>query len=119
VDPAAVAESFLCKLLSASGFHPSFTACAVCGAPGPGLFASGQGGAVCSGCAEYGAGPVSLQSLELLARYAATDLRTVGDEVLDGAPRKEARAMLYGFVEYHLERRMRSLPLLARSGAVR
>ena len=31
-DPAAVAESFLLKLLSLSGFHPALTACAVCGA---------------------------------------------------------------------------------------
>jgi len=30
--PDAVAESFLLKLLSLSGFHPSLTACAVCGA---------------------------------------------------------------------------------------
>ena len=28
--------------------------------------------------------------------------------------RREARAALYGFVEYHLERRMRSFALLAR-----
>ena len=35
VDPSAVAESFLLKLLSLSGFHPSLTACAVCGATGP------------------------------------------------------------------------------------
>jgi len=117
VDPAAVAESFLCKLLSASGFHPSLTACAVCGASNPALFASGQGGAVCVGCAEHGAGPVSPESLALLAQYAATDLRVVGDRVVDGPVRREARAMLYGFVEYHLERRLRSLPLLARSGA--
>src|SRR5438876_1034654 len=34
-DPAAVAESFLLKLLSLSGFHPSLSACAVCGDPGP------------------------------------------------------------------------------------
>src|SRR5256714_5872335 len=54
-DPAAVAESFLLKLLSTSGFHPSLTSCAVCSAQAPELFASGQGGAVCSGCAEYGA----------------------------------------------------------------
>jgi DNA repair protein RecO (recombination protein O) len=31
-DPAAVAESFLLKLLSLSGFHPALTTCAVCGA---------------------------------------------------------------------------------------
>jgi DNA repair protein RecO (recombination protein O) len=116
-DPAAVAESFLLKLLSLSGFHPALTACASCGRLDPELFSSGQGGAVCSGCAEYGAGPVSAQSLALLDDYARTDLRDVGAAVRDGVVRKEARAMLYGFVEYHLERRMRSLPLLARTGA--
>jgi len=30
-DPYAVAESFLLKLLSLSGFHPALTACAGCG----------------------------------------------------------------------------------------
>src|SRR5437764_12694218 len=34
-DAAAVAESFLLKLLSLSGFHPSLSACAGWGAPGP------------------------------------------------------------------------------------
>ena len=117
-DPAAVAESFLLKLLSLSGFHPSLSACAVCGTPWPELFSSGQGGAVCGTCAEHGAGPVSREALGLLSRYAQADLRVVGDNVLDGVVRKEARAMLYGFVEYHLERRMRSLPLLARAGSI-
>src|SRR5436853_7706215 len=41
-DSAATAESFLLKLLSLSGFHPSLSACAVCGSPGPHeLFAAG------------------------------------------------------------------------------
>jgi DNA repair protein RecO (recombination protein O) len=117
-DPAAVAESFLLKLLSASGFHPSLIACAVCGTRNPELFSSGQGGAVCTGCAEHGAGPVSADALALLAGYASADMPAVGRSVMDGVVRREARAMLYGFVEYHLERRMRSLPLLARSGAL-
>src|SRR5881409_3343187 len=30
-DPTAVAESFMLKLLSLSGFHPALTACAACG----------------------------------------------------------------------------------------
>ena len=46
-DPGAVAESFMLKLLSLSGFHPSLTACAVCGATDPQLFSAGMGGAVC------------------------------------------------------------------------
>jgi DNA repair protein RecO (recombination protein O) len=113
-DPAAVAESYLLKLLSLAGFHPSLTACAVCGMTSPELFSSGQGGAVCVGCAEYGAGPVSAESLAMLAHLASVDIKTAGDVVLDGDTRREARGMLYGFTEYHLERRMRSLPLLAR-----
>src|SRR5918996_1042587 len=66
-DPAAVAESFLLKLLSVSGFHPSLTACAVCGAREPGLFAAGLGGAVCASCAESDAAPVNPQALQYLA----------------------------------------------------
>ncbi len=117
-DPAAVAESFLLKLLSLSGFHPSLTACAACGRSRPELFSSGQGGAVCSGCAEHGAGPVSPEALGLLAMYAGADLRGVGDFAADAVVRREARAMLYGFTEYHLDRRIRSLPMLARSSGV-
>ena len=45
IDPAAVAESFLLKLLSVSGFHPSLTACAVCGSTDVQLFSAGLGGA--------------------------------------------------------------------------
>jgi hypothetical protein len=29
--------------------------------------------------------------------------------------RKEARALLFGFAEYHLERRMKSVPMLVRT----
>jgi DNA repair protein RecO (recombination protein O) len=117
VDPAAVAESYLLKLLSLSGFHPSLTACAVCGAREPALFSSSQGGAVCEGCAEYGAGPASAESLQLLASLASADIREAGSVVLNGDARREARGMLYGFTEYYFERRMRSLPLLARGMA--
>jgi DNA repair protein RecO (recombination protein O) len=115
-EPTAVAESFLLKLLSLSGFHPSLAACAVCGALRPELFASGQGGAVCTGCAELDAGPASAVALSFLAELATGDLAAVGNEPpRDAVVRKEARVLLYGFAEYHLERRMRSLPMLVRS----
>src|SRR2546428_4314535 len=46
-DPAAVAESFLLKLLSLSGFHPALSGCAVCGSRGPPeRFAASHGGAL-------------------------------------------------------------------------
>jgi DNA repair protein RecO (recombination protein O) len=114
-DPTAVAESFLLKLLSLSGFHPSLTACAECGRPDPELFASGQGGAVCSSCAAPDAGPASREALALLAELGATGLLESGGIATDGQVRKESRALLFGFAEYHLERRMKSLPMLVRS----
>lgn len=115
-DPAAVAESFLLKLLSLSGFHPSLSACAVCGAPGPNAwFSAGQGGAVCDGCAEHDAGPVSAPALRWLDALARIDLESAGEVVPEPVVRREGRAMLYGFAEYHLERRMRSFALLVRS----
>jgi DNA repair protein RecO (recombination protein O) len=114
-DPAAVAESFLLKLLSVSGFHPSLIACAVCGARSPDLFSSGQGGGVCPECAEHGAGPASPTSLAWLDGVARADLTQAGEMTPDPVVRREARALLYGFAEYYLERRMRSLPMLARS----
>src|SRR5688500_4266161 len=78
-DPAAVAESFLLKLLSLSGFHPSLNACAVCGSPRPELFSSGQGGAICDRCAEHGAGPASPAALAWLADVARADMLAAGD----------------------------------------
>ncbi len=114
-DAAAVAESFLLKLMSLSGFHPSLTACAVCGRVEPQLFSAGQGGAVCSTCADHGAGPVSTPALGLLAELARSDMAAAGATVCDPRTRGEARALLYGFAEYHIERRIRSLPILARS----
>jgi DNA repair protein RecO (recombination protein O) len=114
-DPAATAESFLLKLLSLSGFHPSLAACAVCGIPGPELFSNGQGGAVCAACAEHGSVPSTRAALELLAGLAGADLADAGAAEAGEQVRREARAHLYGFVEYHLERRIRSLPMLARS----
>jgi DNA repair protein RecO (recombination protein O) len=114
-DPAAVAESFLLKLLSLSGFHPNLLACAVCGRADPELFSSGQGGAICAGCAEHDAGPASRQALGFLADLGQADLLEAGELTTDMQIRRESRALLFGFAEYHLERRMKSLPILARS----
>lgn len=116
VDPAAVAESFLLKLLALSGFAPSLSACAVCGRTDVSRFSSSQGGAVCEDDSDRDAGRVSPEALAWLSGLARIDLETAGATSPAAGVRGEARAMLYGFAEYHLERRIRSLPLLARSG---
>jgi DNA repair protein RecO (recombination protein O) len=115
-DPAAVAESFMLKLLSQSGFHPALTACAICGDTDPQLFSAAMGGAVCSRCAEPGSGPVPKAALGYLSELATVDLAEAGAVVEpDQFVRKQTRALLYGFAEYYLERRMRSVPMLVRT----
>src|SRR5206468_3264014 len=75
-----------------------------------------QGGAVCARCAERGAGPVSEAALRYLGELASTDLSEAGavDEP-DPRVRRETRGLLYGFAEYYLERRMKSIPMLVRT----
>jgi DNA repair protein RecO (recombination protein O) len=116
-DPSAVAESFLLKMLSLSGFHPSLTACAECGRPDPTLFSSAQGGAMCVEHAAPDAAPVSAQPLAFLSALGSGGLVEAGETTVDPRVRRESRALLFGFAEYHLERRMKSLPMLARSFA--
>lgn len=113
-DPAAVAESFLVKVLRLSGFGPILGACASCGRREVERFSSAQGGAVCEECRDRDARRAAPAALGWLAEIGEADLDTVGAATPANGVRGEARALLYGFAEYHLERRMRSLPLLAR-----
>ncbi|HEX2032255.1 MAG TPA: DNA repair protein RecO [Actinomycetota bacterium] len=112
-DPAAVAESFLLRLLNLSGFAPSLTACAVCGRTPVARFSASQGGAVCDECRDRDARRASPEALEWLAGLLTVDLAAAGEAAPPGPVRGEARALLYAFAEYHIERRIRSLPLLA------
>jgi DNA repair protein RecO (recombination protein O) len=112
-DPAAVAEAFLLRLLMLSGFAPALGGCAVCGARPAGRFSPSQGGAVCEDCRDRDARRASAEALQWLAGLAEGDLAAAGRNGVPPSTRGEGRALLYGFAEYHLERRMRSLPLLA------
>jgi DNA repair protein RecO (recombination protein O) len=116
-DPVAVAEAFLLRLLGLSGFGPALTACAVCGSTDVRRFSASQGGAVCEGCQDRDARRVAPEALRWLASLETGDLEAAGQPPPTAEARAEGRALLYGFSEYHLDRRLRSLPLLARTPA--
>ena len=116
-EPAAVAEAFLLKLLSLSGFAPGLSACAVCGAMEVRRFSPSQGGSVCENCHDRDAQRVDPEALAWLAALVAIPLEEAGAALPPPQVHRAGRALLYGFAEYHLERRIRSLPALVASTA--
>ncbi|MGH2740368.1 MAG: DNA repair protein RecO [Actinomycetota bacterium] len=114
-DPAAVAESYLLKLLALSGFGPNLGACAICGRTDVGRFSTSQGGAVCDEHADRDSVKANKEALAWLDGLARAELEAAGTMSPAVRVRKEARALLYAFAEYHVERKIRSLPHLART----
>ena len=111
-DPSSVAESFLLKLQTLTGFHPSLTGGAGRGDHAHAVLRAGGGG-VCAACAEDDASPRAPTRGRAVGAGDAE--RAAGGVLAQDPVRREAGRYLFGFTEYHLERRIKSLPMLARS----
>ncbi len=107
-DPALVLDAFLLRSLSVAGWAPSFDACARCGQPGPHrAFAVAAGGVVCPACRPPGSAAPAPATLELLSSLLAADW-----DVADAScvpERREASGLVAAYLQWHLERGVRSL----------
>jgi DNA repair protein RecO (recombination protein O) len=109
---ATVVPAFLVKVLSLSGYHPQLVVCAGCGTAGPFIgFSSSLGGAVCEPCWREDRDSFRLEPdrLVLLARL----LRGEFGEIAEPVVLSEVTQILRRYAEYHLERPLRSIQLLA------
>ena len=111
-----VLDAFLLRAMAAAGWAPALTECARCGLPGPHqAFSVPAGGAVCRGCRPPGAATPSLETLELL------DALMHGNwpQAQNASPPtcREATGLIAAHLQWHLERRLRSLPLVERPRA--
>jgi DNA repair protein RecO (recombination protein O) len=108
----SVVPAFAVKLLSLSGFHPQLSLCAGCG-EGTLLvgFSPSFGGVVCETCwaEDDGAVRMGAARIALLARLLASDF----GHPAEGEDLIEVTRALRRYAEYHLERPLRSLELLA------
>jgi DNA repair protein RecO (recombination protein O) len=107
----SIVPAFLIKLLSISGYHPQLSVCAGCGATsGLGGFSAGLGGAVCETCwrQDRDAERLGVERIAALNRLLAEDLGYEADEFAG-----ELTQLLRRYTEYHLERPLKSLHLLA------
>lgn len=113
-DPSLVLDSFLLRSLAIAGYAPSFDDCARCGITGPHpYFAVSAGGMVCSGCRASGSTAPATETVELLAALLCGDWPRV--ELSESRHRMEATGMTAAYLQWHLERGLRSLPLVDRS----
>jgi len=109
----AVSAAFFWKLLALEGVQPVLEVCARCDKPVPGAaaFDVGEGGVLCRACAGPGAPVVPAAGLALVGRILGGGLRGVLAEP-PGPALAEAESLALRALEHHLERRLRSTPML-------
>ena len=109
-----VLDAYLLRAMSYAGWAPALRECAVCATPGPHrAFSVPAGGSVCVDCRPPGAGNPSPQSVLLMCALAEGDWSRA-----DTSPvpvQREASGLVAAHLQWHLERALRSLPLVDRS----
>jgi DNA repair protein RecO (recombination protein O) len=107
-EPTLVLDAFLVRSLALGGYAPSFTDCAGCGAPGPHrFFTIPGGGATCAACKPAACAAPGAETMMLLAALLSGDW--AGAEVAEPRARREASGLVAAYLQWHLERGLRSL----------
>jgi DNA repair protein RecO (recombination protein O) len=113
-SPGLVLDAFLLRSLAVAGYAASFEDCARCGRPGPHTwFNIAAGGAVCSTCRPPGSATPARETLTLLAALLTGDWEVA--DASDPRHRREASGLVAAYLQWHLERGLRSLPLVDRT----
>lgn len=109
-DPRLVIDAFLLRSLATGGWAPSFGDCAQCGAPGPHAWIHlASGGAVCEHCRPSGAVSISPATSALLGALLSGDWAVA--QAAGTTARRAASGVVAAYLQLHLERELRSLPL--------
>lgn len=111
--PSLILDSYLLRALSIAGWAPTFGDCAVTGAPGPhSAFVAQLGGVVADEVAPPGAPRLTEETIELLGALLSGDW-DVADASEQGT-RGQASGVIAAYVQWHLERGLKSLHHLDR-----
>ncbi|HPV91193.1 MAG TPA: DNA repair protein RecO C-terminal domain-containing protein, partial [Ornithinibacter sp.] len=112
-DPNLVLDAYLLRALAVAGWAPSFHDCAKCGAPGPHRgFHVVAGGAVCPSCRPPGSAAPAPETLLLLSALLAGDWAIA--DASDLHHRREGSGLTAAFLQWHIERGIRSLRMVER-----
>lgn len=112
-DPSLVMDAFLLRAMALAGWAPALSDCARCAAPGPhAAFHVASGGVLCASCRSGGFARPAALSLALMEALATGDWPAA--EASTAEHRREASGLIAALVQFHLERGLRSLPLVDR-----
>ncbi|HZC69914.1 MAG TPA: DNA repair protein RecO [Jatrophihabitans sp.] len=113
-DAGLILDAFLIRAMSNAGWEPALRECAKCSRPGPhAAFNVAAGGAVCEGCRPAGSAWPQPAVIDLMAALLGGDW-TVAD-ASQPAVRRESSGLIAAHLQWHLERGLRSLPLVDRA----
>ena len=113
-DSSLILDAFLLRSLEIGGYAPSMTDCSRCEKPGPHrYFSLVGGGSVCVDCRPSACATPAPETLELMQALITMDW-----EVASSSERKhqrEANGLIAAYLQWHLERGLRSLPHVERT----
>ena len=112
-DSSLILDAFLLRSLAIGGYAPSLMNCSVCEAEGPHRFFSlVGGGSVCTNCKPSAAATPAPETLSLMQQLLSGNWEEAIESELRN--RREASGLIAAYLQWHLERGLRSLPLVER-----
>ena len=113
-DPSLILDAFLLRSLAIGGYAPSMTMCSRCEKPGPHRYFSLMGGgSVCSDCRPSASATPAPETLELMSALISGNWQQA--DASEGKYRREASGLIAAYLQWHLERGLRSLPIVERA----
>jgi DNA repair protein RecO len=113
-DAGLILDAFLVRAMANAGWEPALRECAKCSRPGPhAAFNVAAGGVVCEDCRPAGSVRPQQASVALMAALLHGDWATADASGLPA--RRESSGLIAAHLQWHLERGLRSLPLVDRS----
>lgn len=108
-----VMNSYLLRAMAYAGWQLAIFECALCGAAGPHEALNiAAGGAVCDDCRPPGSAVPAIGTWQLLGALAAGDWKVA--EAAERSDRRAAAGIVAAFVQWHLERQVKSLRLVGK-----
>jgi DNA repair protein RecO (recombination protein O) len=106
-------DAYLLRAMGIAGWAPALTDCARCAAPGPHrAFHVAAGGSVCVHCRPSGSATPPQAVLDLMAALYEGDWEHA--QTSSGSHRSQASGLVAAHLQWHLERQLRTLPLVER-----